>query len=129
MKHLTLTLTVVATLTLLATSAQADPWKNESGKGGFQGHSQGETPWWARGKGYRDGHLKHGGPPQPYCERYAQPYGRVPMAPRFHDDFYKEQRKAQREYEKKSYKAWREWQRERAEHFREHVPIRPYYGY
>lgn len=39
--------------------ASADPWKDESGHGRWNGGWYGETPGWARGRGYWDGHYKH----------------------------------------------------------------------
>ena len=55
-------------------TAAADPWKDESGHGKWKHHKhehkrewrEGETPWYQRGKGYWDGHFKHGrgGPPR-----------------------------------------------------------------
>ena len=67
-----LALLAISCLTLLVAPVQADPWKDESGKGRLQRHSQGETPWWERGKGYWDGHFKHGGQwnPMPHCQPY-----------------------------------------------------------
>jgi hypothetical protein len=59
------------------TTAVADNWKNESGKGrGYWGGplpwaGRGETPGWSRGKGYWDGHDKHGYPRHYGCREYA----------------------------------------------------------
>jgi hypothetical protein len=115
----------ISGMALLGIPAQADPWKDESGKGRLKGHRQGETPSWARGKGYWDGHFKHGRQwsPMPHCQPdhygFPQHHGWTPMAPPIHgDDYFKERWKAQREYEKESYKAWREWQKERVKRFR-----------
>lgn len=48
-------------LLLLPGIVLADPWKDESGKRGkgHEKHDHGETPGWARGRGYWDGHFKH----------------------------------------------------------------------
>jgi hypothetical protein len=78
---------------LVAAPAQADWWKDESGKGrggppGWAGRG-GEPPEWARGKGVWDGHFKRGrrGGPPPWAgnqrhraERY--PY-HSPTGPAF----------------------------------------------
>ena len=101
----------------------ADSWKDESGNGKAWRHSQGETPWWARGKGYWDGHFKHQKRRgwalhcQPFNGGYGH-YGPPPM--RHHEDYFKELWKAQREHERESYKARLEWERERAKLYREH---------
>lgn len=104
-------------------AVKADGWKDESGKGFSRGHLGGETPAWARGKGYWDGHYKHGGSrwQVPYAHPTYRRFGYCEPPRVFHhgEDFYKEQWKARREYERESYKAWQEWQRERAEHQRE----------
>jgi hypothetical protein len=75
---------VFAAIVLAATSvALADPWKDESGKGRGRGgdwkewkgewkdrdDDRGETPWWARGRGYWDGHFKNDFGPPVYIER------------------------------------------------------------
>src|SRR5687768_2356187 len=73
MKRIILT---VITAFGLAGTATADPWKDESGHGRRSRYEykwdrkgdkdelkfehRGETPWFERGSGYRDGHFKHG---------------------------------------------------------------------
>lgn len=71
---------------LLAVSpASGDPWKDESGKGrhwkGWQ-EDWGETPWWGRGKGYWDGHFKHGYGGPPVYRSWSYDY--VPIRPYYH---------------------------------------------
>ncbi|MHB8951525.1 MAG: hypothetical protein ACYC4U_00950 [Pirellulaceae bacterium] len=51
----------------MGTIARADRWKDESGHGKGRGHDRDEwrehsreTPDWGRGRGYQDGHFKHG---------------------------------------------------------------------
>lgn len=102
-------------------SANADGWKDESGKGFSRGHFSGETPAWARGKGYWDGHFKRGESrvQMPYPHRSYLGFCEPPRAFHHGEDFYKEQWKARREYERESFKAWQEWQRERNEFQRE----------
>ena len=60
-------------------TAGADPWKDESGHGKRKHYGdkhkkewkEGETPWWQRGKGYWDGHFKHGrGGPPPWSDHW-----------------------------------------------------------
>ena len=92
---------LIAVLTFGA-AAQADPWKDESGKG------RGGPPWarqgggppdWARGKGVWDGHFKHGKHDKDKKDKWDKddrdwdrgrdfgpgPYGYVPPLPERYD--------------------------------------------
>ena len=57
MHKLILGFTVIIALAVTSNTVCADNWKNESGQG--WGPRGGETPGWARGRGYWDGHFKH----------------------------------------------------------------------
>jgi hypothetical protein len=111
---------------LLPTAAVADEWKDESGKGrkGWEDRKDwnGETPGWARGRGYWDGHY-----PPPYPPPAWGPPGRWygPPAPEYgrryggsKDDWkdwnkaLREREKKLREREKEAYKKWREREKE-----------------
>jgi hypothetical protein len=73
---------MLITIAIVPTVAFADPWKDESGHGRGRGKGawHGETPGWARGRGYWDGHFRYAPPPPPYhgawygdAWRYAPP--------------------------------------------------------
>ena len=87
MKNLTRVFAIGAIL-VLATSLQADPWKDESGhgrRGPPPWAGKGEPPDWARGKGVWDGHGKHRGghPPGHWKHRRNEfrPQAFVPAPP------------------------------------------------
>ncbi len=127
--------------------AWADPWKDESGHGKWkfkQGWVQhyGEPPPWLRGKGYWDGHFKHGPPPHAWgfqgqyqghgfsgyvwAPQYAPPpYDYGPRFKENHDDYeeWLEEREERfeelRERGRERYKDWQEDYRERLKDLRE----------
>src|SRR5688572_15937872 len=94
------TLLAGAAALLIGSGAWADPWKDESGHGRWgpgwgqfkqewRGDFEGETPWWARGKGYWDGHFKHyrSGPP-PWAGMPGGFHSYYDMPPRYPGFYY-----------------------------------------
>jgi hypothetical protein len=51
-------LSIAGSFSLSIGPVQADGGEDESAKGFSKGYFRGETPAWARGKGYWDGHFK-----------------------------------------------------------------------